>query len=214
MITGMTGNAANYLRPAQAFTPARPLTRADAVAAADINPVPDRTPGIAVSQLKALNPGPMIRADQAMLEQWAAGWLSAQRAAANPAVSDGAPQNTYAQVKVGGKVVATVFNGGSSTMTGAAAAKVGDLRDPEGLSGPNLAQWRADAYARALGGIVEKAGTAISQSQWTPHGERNTGYTRAELDRGLAGYFADTQKLIAARHGPSMPSWSNTDISA
>jgi hypothetical protein len=118
MITGMTSNAANYPRPAQDFTPARTLTRADAIAAADVSPVPDQKPGIPISQLKALNPGPIIRADQAMLDQWAVGWLSAQSAAATAAVSDDAPQNTYAQVKVGGKVVATVFNGGSSTMTG------------------------------------------------------------------------------------------------
>jgi hypothetical protein len=82
------------------------------------------------------------------------------------------------------------------------------------LTGPNLAQWRADAYAKALGGTVEKAGTAISQSQWTPRADRNTAYTRAELDRGLAGYFADSQKLVAARNGSWTSPRSSTDMSA
>jgi hypothetical protein len=206
MITGM-GNVANYLRPATIYTSASTLTPADAVSAPDINPVPDHKPGIPVSQLKQLDPGPIIRADQATLDRWASEWLSAKSAASTPIVSDDAPQNTYSEVKVGGKVVATLFNGGSSTMTGMAAAKIGDLKDPEGLSGPNLAQWRADAYAKALGGTVEKAATAISQSQWTPHTDQNTSYTRAQLDQGLAGYFAENQKLMAART-------SNTDFSA
>jgi hypothetical protein len=94
-------------------------------------------------------------------------------------VSDDAPENTYAQVKVNGKVVATLYSGGSATLTNGAAAVIDNLKDPERLFGPNLAQWRADAYAKALGGTVEKAGTAISQSQWKPHTDAEISYTRA-----------------------------------
>jgi hypothetical protein len=210
MITG-TGNAINYLRPASIYTPANTLTPADAISVPD--PVPDQKPGIPVSQLKPLNPGPIIRADQATLDRRASEWLSAKSAASTPIVSDGAPQNTYAEVKVGGKVVATLYNGGSATLTNGAATAIDNLKDPEGLSGPNLAQWRADAYAKALGGTVEKADTAISQSQWKPHTDEEISYTRAQLAQGLAGYFADAQKLVAARNGSWTPPSPSMDFS-
>jgi hypothetical protein len=129
-------------------------------------------------------------------------------------VSDDAPENTYAQVKVNGKVVATLYNGGSATLTNGAAAVIDNLKDPERLFGPNLAQWRADAYAKALGGTVEKAGTAISQSQWKPHTDAEISYTRAQLEQGLAGYFADGQKLRAARYGSWTPPPPSADFSA
>jgi hypothetical protein len=77
-------------------------------------------------------------------------------------------QNTYANVKVDGKVVATLRNNGTAVMTNEAAETVGNVADPAGLTGPDLAQWRADAYARLLGGSVEKATTAIAPSQSTP----------------------------------------------
>jgi hypothetical protein len=128
-------------------------------------------------------------------------------------VSDDAPENTYAQVKVNGKVVATLYSGGSATLTNGAAAVIDNLKDPERLFGPNLAQWRADAYAKALGGTVEKAGTAISQSQWNRTRTRRSA-TRAQLEQGLAGHFADGQKLRAARYGSWTPPPPSADFSA
>src|SRR5204862_6559937 len=81
---------------------------------------------------------------------------------------DNAPQNMYATVKVNGKIVATLYNGGSSAMSNDAAAKVGDLPAPGASGGPDLAQSRAEYIAKATGGTIEKASTAIAQSQWTP----------------------------------------------
>jgi hypothetical protein len=195
MITGM-GNAAEYHRPASIYSSTSTSTPADAMQVPD--PALDHKGGIAVANLRQLDAGPARRPPPEILDQWAAMWLSENRAASTPMGSDDAPQNTYAEIKVDGQVVGTLFNDGSATMTGTAAAKIGDLKDPESLSGPNLAQWRADAYARVLGGTVEKAATAISQSQWTPHPSPNTNYTRAQRDQGLAGYFAENQKLMAA----------------
>ena len=84
-------------------------------------------------------------------------------------VPDNAPQTTYATVKVNGKIIATLDNSGSSAMTNEAAAMVGGLQDPPGLtSGPELAQWRAERIAMATGGTIEKAASAMTQSEWTP----------------------------------------------
>ncbi|HEY8335537.1 MAG TPA: hypothetical protein VIQ05_17235 [Tardiphaga sp.] len=85
-----------------------------------------------------------------------------------PSASNDVFQAAYADVKVGGKVVATLLNSGTAVMTNEAAQSIGDLADPPGLTGPDLAQWRADSYARLLGGSFEKATTAIPQSQSTP----------------------------------------------
>jgi len=114
-------------------------------------------------------------------------------------VPDNAPQNIYAQVKVDGKVVATLYNGGSSMMTNAAAATVGDLQDPPGLLGPDLAQWRAEAYARLLGGTIEKASTAITQSQWTPRESTSTVYSREQLDAAFEAMMAESRRAGAQR---------------
>jgi hypothetical protein len=121
-------------------------------------------------------------------------------------------------VKVDGKVVATLYNGGSATMTNDAGAKVGNLQDPPGLSGPNLAQWRADNYAKLLGGTVEKAPTAITQSQWTPHESSSTTYSRAQLDAAFQAMIAEGQKASAQRQSsyPASPAQvgASADFSA
>jgi hypothetical protein len=212
MISGMSG-ATSYLRPAPS-TPKTTLTSPGTESPTGVKSNPGEKPGIPVSQLTPLTPGPMIQADQATLDRWASGWLTAHNAAATPFASDDAPQNTYAQVKVDGKVVATLYNGGSSTMTSAAAATIGSLKDPEGLSGPNLAQWRAEAYAKALGGTVAMADTAKTQAEWTPHRDPDTNYSRAQLNQGLAGYFADNQKFMAQRYGSWSPTTPSTNFSA
>ncbi|MDB5656993.1 MAG: hypothetical protein JWQ94_4606 [Tardiphaga sp.] len=85
-----------------------------------------------------------------------------------PPVTNDVFQNTYADVQVDGKVVATVRNNGTAVMTNEAAETIGNVADPTGLTGPDLAQWRADAYASLLGGSVEKATPAIAPSQSMP----------------------------------------------
>jgi len=79
---------------------------------------------------------------------------------------DNVPENQYAQVLVNGEVVATLYNTGGAELTNDAFAKIGTLEDPEGLEGPELAQWRAGQYAAILGGTIRKASTALTQQQW------------------------------------------------
>jgi hypothetical protein len=185
------------------LTPADALTDASATTDSETS-----APRINVSQLKPLQGAKFISAadDPVLHDLMATNWLTTH-GATQSYVSDDAPQNTYAQVKVDGKVVATLYNGGSSTMTNDAAAKVGNLQDPPGLSGPNLAQWRADSYAKLLGGTVEKAPTAITQSQWTPHESSSTTYSRAQLDAAFQAMVAEGQKTAAQRQSsyPTSP---------
>ncbi len=103
-------------------------------------------------------------------------------------------------------------------MTNAAAAKIGKLEDPPGLSGPDLAQWQADNYAKLLGGTVEKASTAITQSQWTPRQSNSATYSRDQLDAAFQAMLAEGPKAavqlqssyLASRAQPG----TSADISA
>lgn len=198
MITGMSGVASNYLRP-----PSSTSTSNSTFSLADASPVTTDSntsnSGIKVSDLKPLQAmaKPISAADDPVLhDMLATNWLIMHDTIA-PTTADNAAQNTYAQVKVGGKVVATLYNGGSSAMTNQAAAAVGDLQDPPGLGGPDLAQWRADNYARLLGGTVEKAPTAITQSQWTPRESASTTYSRDQLDAAFEAMLASGRNATA-----------------
>lgn len=119
---------------------------------------------INISQLKLL-PMPAMR-------KLSDSEISAQRAAMEAMYSrpvgppDNAPENLYAQVKVNGKVVATLYNSGCSETSNAVGGQLQDLlMNPQG-SGPQLAQTRAEQIAAALGGTVVKASTAQTQAQW------------------------------------------------
>ncbi|MCP3370328.1 hypothetical protein [Bradyrhizobium cajani] len=219
MMSGVSSAALPYLRPAS--TSASHATSGLQPAASATTDAATSSPGIPVSQLKPVQGAKaMSVADNpALHDLMATNWLMTHGASGTqPAVSDDAPENTYAQVKVDGKVVATLYNGGSSTMTNAAAAKIGKLEDPPGLSGPDLAQWRADNYARLLGGTVEKAPTAITQSQWTPRESRSTTYSREQLDAAFQAMLAEGQKAIAQRQSSYLasrtPPGTSADISA
>ena len=206
MITSIA-NAGSYLRPAQAYPSRTTLTPADAlpVAGADAGAAAGNAkPGIPVSAVKALDISGLkavsIKDNPELRDRMAASWLTKKAADARAAtdVPDNAPQNIYATVKVNGKVVATLYNGGSSVMTNDAAGKVGDLQDPPGLNGgPDLAQSRAERIAKAVGGTVEKAPTAITQSEWKPRQTTSTDYTRAQLDAAFDAMMAEQQKAIA-----------------
>ena len=180
MITGMAG-VGSYLRPAQTYPSRTTLTPADALPAADADvgtAADDAKQGIPVSALKKLDSSGLkivsAKDNPELRDQMATMWLNmrADESAMATEVPDNAQQNIYATVKVKGKVVATLYNGGSSAMTNDAAAKVGDLPDPGSNGGPNLAQSRAEYIAKAVGGTIEKAQTAITQSQWTPRKSR------------------------------------------
>jgi len=130
--------------------------------------------------------------------------------------TDSAAQNIYATVKVDGKVVATLYNGGSSIMTNEAAEKVGDLRAPPGLSdGPDLAQWRAARIAEAMGGTVEKAPTAMAQSESKSRQSADDG--RVQLAAALDASMAEQRSVAwqsAGYAAPEKPAGRHTDINA
>jgi len=205
MITS-TANAAGYLRPAQASSSRTTLTRADALpeaSADESSATSNQNQGIPVSALKKLDMSGLkvvsIADNPELRDRLATAWLQMHTVPSATDVPDNAPQNTYATVKVNGKVVATLYNGGSSAMTNEAAAEVGDLQDPPGLiGGPDLAQSRAERIAKATGGTIEKASTAITQSEWTPRPSVSQNYTRAQLDAAYEAMMKD-QKAIAQR---------------
>jgi hypothetical protein len=215
MISGLSSAALPHLRPASTSASNRTSSLQPAV--------PDATDAatdgfrIDVSQVKPLQGAKSISAaDHPVLRDlMATNWLMTHdTSATQSAVSDDAPENTYAQVKVDGKVVATLYNGGSSTMTNAAAAKIGKLEDPPGLGGPDLAQWRADTYAKLLGGTVEKASTAITQSQWTPRESSSTTYSRDQLDAAFQAMLAEGQKASAQLQSSYLASRTQPGTSA
>ena len=228
MITSMAG-ASRYLRPAQTYPSKTTLTPADAlpVADGDVGTAAGNTKqGIPISAVKAISISGMklisTEGTPELRDRIATNWLNMRAAEASFAteVPDNAPQNIYATVKVNGKVVATLYNGGSSVMTNDAAAQVGELKDPPGLinGGPNLAQWRAEYIAKATGGMIEKASTAIMQSEWTPRPDVSRNYTRSQLDAAYQAMVAEGQKATAQQlagyataHGASGVS---TDFSA
>ena len=216
-------NAGSYLRPTPANT-SRTLTTADALPIADaVTAAGNARQGIPVSALKAIDMSGLkiisVRDNPELRDLMASSWLrmQAHNAAAATDVPDNAPQNIYGTVKVDGKIVATLYNGGSSAMTNAAAAAVGDLQDPPGLrGGPDLAQWRAENIAKAVGGTVEKAPTAIAQSAWKLRETASTEYTRAQLDAAFEAMMAERQTAVAQRPGynPLGSSGSYADFSA
>jgi hypothetical protein len=199
----------SFLRPAQTYPSTKTLTVADALPA----PAADETSTAAKSAEKSIPVSTLKEIDKSKLkavsiadlpelrDRLATAWLDRQVAEARMAteVPDNAPQNVYATVKVNGKVVATLYNGGSVAMTNAAAGAVGTFQDPPGLGGPNLAQWRAETIAKATGGTIEKAPTAIAQSAWTPRQSLSTSYTRAQLDAAFEAMIAEGQRAGAQR---------------
>jgi hypothetical protein len=205
MITN-TANAAGYLRPAQTSPSRTTLTRADALpetSADESTAAASQSQGIPVSSLKKLDTSGLkvvsIADNPELRDRLAAAWLQMHTVASATDVPDNAPQNTYATVKVDGKVVATLYNSGCVEMTNEAAAKVGDLQDSPGfIGGPDEAKWRAERIAKATGGTIEKASTAITQSEWTPRPSVSQNYTRAQLDAAYESMMKG-QNAIAPR---------------
>ena len=227
MITSMAG-AGSYFPPTQASPSTTILTRADALPVTDADAgsaAGNAKPGIPVSEIKQLDTSRLkfisAKDNPEHRDRMATAWLATQAANSTSAtdVPDNASQNIYAIVKVNGKVVATLYHGGSSVMTNAAAGTVGDLQDPPGLSGgPDLAQWRADRIAKAVGGTVEKASTAITQSAWRPRQSVSTTYTREQLDTAFQAMMAERQTAITQRQAgysaPQESSGSYADFNA
>lgn len=73
----------------------------------------------------------------------------------------------YAEIRVGDEIVATVSNAGGLSMRADMAGQIPyGGSDEAGLTGPALAQFRADRIAQALGGIVLKSGTAMTPEEF------------------------------------------------
>ncbi len=225
MITGMAG-IGSYSRPAQ-IHPSKTFTTADARPATDTGTTTENAEQrIPVSSLNVIDTSKLktvsIKDNPELRDQVATNWLNMQAAQSTLTndVPDNAPQNVYATVKVNGAVVATLYNGGTSIMTNDAAAKVGDLQDPPGLQsgGPDLAEWRAESIAKATGGTIEKASTAITQSEWTPRPDVSRDYTRAQLDAAYQAMMAEGQNATAQRllgyAPPQSPTGAYTNFNA
>lgn len=99
--------------------------------------------------------------------------------------SDDDPSKLFAEVYKDGKVVARLYNGGSSTTYGKAEGIITGENEPY-AGGPQLAQWRANKIAAELGGTVKMAGTAQTQSQW----EIGHAAEQAKRDQAMAPYRA------------------------
>ncbi|CAO3420590.1 hypothetical protein [Azospirillum doebereinerae] len=102
----------------------------------------------------------MVEAQESMLQS---------RYSQAPDISRHSGYQDYAQVMVGGKEVARLDNNGGLLTSNAVAATL-DGRfpniGPTGKSGPLLAQARAEAVAKLLGGKVAMADTAITQERY------------------------------------------------
>jgi DNA-binding transcriptional regulator YdaS (Cro superfamily) len=79
------------------------------------------------------------------------------------------PDSLYANVVVNGQTVARIYNSGTtqipSSTINAQIQNLPSLNDNT-LTGPDAAQQRAAAIARALGGTAVRAQTAQTQQQW------------------------------------------------
>lgn len=222
MVTGVGATTSYYAYRTSASGSVQTTTSSDVSAATEgASQQAASAYRVDISQVKPLTGGTPISAidDPTLRDLLATAWLTmhdADRIPTGP--PDNAPENTYAQVKVDGKVVATVYNSGVTAMSNAAAAELSDVQDPPGLLGPNLAQWRANTYAKILGGTVEKASTAIRQDQWTPRESSAGTYSRKQLDAAFEAMVAEGQRATAqsaaSYQQPASPQGQQTDLSA
>jgi hypothetical protein len=107
--------------------------------------------------------------------------------------SDDHPSKLFAEVYKNGQVVARLYNGGSSVTYGQADGIITGADEPYD-DGPQLAQWRANKIATAMGGTVKMADTAQTQSQWALTSAAET----AQREQAMAPYRAAMDAFRAA----------------
>jgi len=155
--------------------------------------------GTPVSELKRIDPS-MLQPLSAVAKTLAAprlplidpaDMMNAMRDAG--VTSDNDPSKLFAEVYKDGKLVAQLYNGGSSTTYGQAQGIITGA-DESYEGGPQLAQWRANKIASALGGTVRMADTAQTQSQW----EITSAAENAKRDQAMAPYRAAMDAFRAA----------------
>jgi hypothetical protein len=128
---------------------------------------------------------------------------------AKPEQADNHPSNIYATIRVNGKVAATLYNSGAVSMSSAVHGKVKNLPsmgEGETMIGPMLAKKRAEDIAKALGGSVEVADTAVNQSQWHNRAPVEWVYDHAGLEAAMNSATAKTRfdtQAIAQKEQPS-----------
>ena len=166
------------------LTPYMHVAKADSDKSTDKNGLSFEGDVYSFEDLMKAHPEAVRKVTSAEVDEIARVWLQQQDIAPR-GLSDNEPNDVYATVKVGNQVVATLYNSGIVEMSNSAANAVDGLDEPP-MAGPALAQWRAETYAKLLGGKVEIAGTAKSQSEWTPRVGGGRQYSRAELDAASA----------------------------
>ncbi|QLH72420.1 hypothetical protein [Rhodopseudomonas palustris] len=171
-------------RQGHVLTPYVHVTKADSDKSTDKNGLRFEGDVYRFEDLMKAHPEAVRKVTSAEVDEIARVWLQ-QKETAPQGGSDNEPNDVYATVKVGNQVVATLYNGGLAEMSNAAAGVVSGIEEPP-LVGPALAQWRAETYAKLLGGKVEIADTAKAQSEWTPRSGTAPQYSRAELDAAIA----------------------------
>lgn len=112
------------------------------------------------------------------------------------------PDEVYAEVKVGGKVVATLYNSGAMMTDNSMGSQLQNLpsvRDSLQV-GPALAQERAEEIARVLGGRIDHADSQLSQAQWQelPKPYAYVDYEAMRRDQGIASRNVEGNALMAA----------------
>ncbi len=76
-------------------------------------------------------------------------------------------QLPYAEVKVGGRVIATISNSGAVTMPNSSPyLKLVRTADGKALNGPELALHIAETLVHASGGTIQMADSAATQAEW------------------------------------------------
>lgn len=171
-------------RQGHVLTPYVHVTKADSDKSTDKNGLRFEGDVYRFEDLMKAHPEAVRKVTSAEVDEIARVWLQ-QKETPPQGGSDNEPNDVYATVKVGNEVVATLYNSGLVKMSNSTAAAVDGVDEPS-LTGPALAQWRAETYAKLLGGKVEIADTAKSQSEWTPRADSERQYSRAELDAAIA----------------------------
>jgi hypothetical protein len=128
---------------------------------------------------------------------------------------DNAPSQLYAEIKVGNKTIGKVYNSGCCETPNSLAGRV-QLGGPdeEGLTGPELAQLRAEKIAKACGGTIVKGDTAMTQEEFEARPPRqfyvDYDAMNAEIERHRQAAEERHQRYLATLATPA--SSPSTDV--
>jgi len=139
---------------------------------------------------------PVCRIPDEMIAKLRQVWMDQFKVPADPAQADNHPSNTYATVDVDGKVVATIGNSGCVSTSNQAYGRIADLPSMgsgERLTGPALAQKRAQEIAERLGGTVKMAATVKTQYEWESREPVRFTYDYAAMREALAKFPSDAR---------------------